>query len=147
MGIPGNEGMKEVKDIFEAGSSFLTLFATMQTQIHKGITPLINNYVTFQVIGNYNHSCFFLEYPGIASPRELRFIPDFLRTACFLFFIGVILLKYRNCFCMFCNEKTEDRLSWFDQEMNSFDLGCTVSKLLYPLPGQGIERWKVETIT
>ena len=51
---------------------------------------------------------FFPEYSGITSPREIRFITDFLRTAWSLFLIAEALLEYKNRFYTFCNEKTED---------------------------------------
>lgn len=91
MGIPRREGMKEVKDTLEAGFLFsdtICNYADIDTQRHR--SPH-SNYVTFQVKGNYNQAFFFLEDSGIASPRELRFITDFLRTACSLFFIVAIL--------------------------------------------------------
>lgn len=59
MGIPRREGMKEVKDIVEAGFLFsdtICNYADIDTQRHR--SPH-SNYVTFQVIGNYNQACFF----------------------------------------------------------------------------------------
>lgn len=54
------------------------------------------------------------------TPGELKSITDLLSPACSLFFLAAIFLEYNICFCIICNKKTEDQLSWFDWEMNSW---------------------------
>lgn len=112
----------------------------------KASFSLKANMLLFKLMGvTIKRDFFFQSIQELPLPEN--FINNFLRTSWSLFFIAAILLEYKNCFHLFCNEKTEDQLSCFDYEMNSFDWGAQFQNYFLPYQAQGIETCKVETIT